>query len=153
MNDKEYLKASNGNGEPLLATVSEDRAVGSLILKVDGTTNFPRKFIATTGDIDNNGYLVATTMTQFFGHTTQEEPNRVFIDKIVPGYHDIGNVSGQKVSIKPTSEWANIVGDTVGNVGNMFNINSGEYVKLSISETQPEPDSQNDILWLKPIGD
>lgn len=152
MDKKQFLKAGN-SGESMLATITESRPTGTMILRVDGTTNFPEKFIATTGQIDINGYLVADTMNVLFAHIDTRQPNLVFIDGWADGYSDRGNTVGDKLVIKPTTEWANTVATGLANVGNIQNITNNEYIKVAVSETQPEPSPTHDILWLKPIGD
>lgn len=151
MDKKQFLSASNGNGEPMLATITEDRPNGAMLIKVDGVTNFPTRFIATTGQVDGSGFLVADTMSVFYAHTDLASPNNIYIDRFATGYSDKGNTAGERVMVKPTSEWANEVAEAIEDIGYMKNTNSDKMMVISTAKTQPQPDPNYDILWLRPI--
>lgn len=102
----EYLQASDGTGEAVLANIEANRIVGSTTLQVDNTENFPQKFLGSAGDVDVDGYLVPGTITQFYGHL---DAGNIIIDSYVPGYTDIGNTKDQKVFLKQTTHWADTI--------------------------------------------
>lgn len=104
MDDYEYLKGSNGNGDAALAHVEAIRSIGATTLNVDNTDNWPAKFIATSGVIDANGYIDPDTVTQFKGHLSGGD---IVIDSFEAGYTDQGNTTDQVVIIKQTTGWAN----------------------------------------------
>lgn len=105
--DAEYLRASNGEGEPLKAVIVEDRDAGNLLINVDTVLNWPAKFIATSGSLVNDE-LDPTSTVVFYGSLSG---SMVHIDSFAPGYTDKGSLEGQVVLIKPTTAWADEVAE------------------------------------------
>lgn len=107
----DLIRASNGAGDAVQATVTSARVIGATTLKVSDVTNFPEgQFIGTTGTIDNTGVFDPSTLTVFTAHLSGAD---VEIDTIAPGYADLGNTNGQVLVIKPNTLWADNVADTL----------------------------------------
>jgi len=106
----DLIRASNGSGDAVKATVTNARVISSTTLQVDATTNWPSKFIATVGSVDGTGAFVPATVTVFDGILSG---GNIEITSFAPGYTDIGNTPGQIVVLKPTTAWANEVADTL----------------------------------------
>lgn len=107
----DLIKASNGAGDAVQATVTSARVIGATTLKVNDVTNFPEgQFIGTTGTIDNTGVFDPATLTVFTAHLSGAD---VEIDAIAPGYADLGNTNGQVLVIKPNTLWADNLADTL----------------------------------------
>lgn len=106
----DLIRASNGSGDAVKATVTNARVISSTTLQVDATTNWPSKFIATVGSVDGTGAFVPATVTVFNGILSG---GNIEITSFAPGYTDIGNTPGQIVVLKPTTAWANEVADTL----------------------------------------
>ncbi len=107
----DLIRASNGSGDAVKATVANARVISSTTLQVDATTNWPSKFIATVGDVDGTGAFVPATVTVFNGILSG---SNIEITSFAPGYTDLGNTPGQIVVLKPTTAWANEVASTLG---------------------------------------
>lgn len=103
----DLIRASNGSGDAVKATVTNARVISSTTLQVDATTNWPSKFIATVGSVDGTGAFVPATVTVFNGILSG---GNIEITSFAPGYTDIGNTPGQVVVLKPTTAWANEIG-------------------------------------------
>jgi len=106
----DLIRASNGSGDAVKATVTNARVISSTTLQIDATTNWPNKFIATVGDVDGTGAFIPATVTVFNGILSG---GNIEITSFAPGYTDIGNTPGQVVVLKPTTAWANEVADTL----------------------------------------
>lgn len=107
----DLIRASNGAGDAVQATVTSARVIGATTLKVNDVTNFPAgQFIGTTGTIDNTGVFDPATLTVFTAHLSGAD---VEIDAIAPGYADLGNTNGQVLVIKPNTLWADNLADTL----------------------------------------
>ena len=111
----DLIRASNGSGDAVKATVTNARVISSTTLQVSAITNFPSKFIATVGSVDGTGAFVPATVTVFNGHTSG---GNIEIDSFAPGYTDLGNTPGQIVVLKPTTAWANEIGSVLDAVHN-----------------------------------
>lgn len=107
----DLIRASNGSGDAVKATVANARVISSTTLQVDATTNWPSKFIATVGDVDGTGAFVPATVTVFNGILSG---GNIEITSFAPGYTDLGNAPGQIVVLKPTTAWSNEVASTLG---------------------------------------
>ena len=109
----EYIRASDGNGVAVTATVTSDRGIGSLTLIVDSVLNWPHKGIATVGtavyDSDNN-LTTITDPTVFKFHL---DGSIIEIDGFAPGYTDNGNTIDQIVILKPTTDWADDIAESL----------------------------------------
>lgn len=110
MDPKEYIKASDGNGEAVRAIVTEDRGVTNMALIVDSILNWPHKFIATSGEVDADDIFIPETVTVFYGYL---DGSIIMIEEFAPGYSDIGNFENQVVVLKPTTPWADSVAAAV----------------------------------------
>lgn len=107
MNPKDYIKASDGNGEAVRAIVTEDRGIGNMALVVDSVLNWPHKFIATSGTVVDD-QIDPETATVFYGHL---DGSIIMIEEFSPGYADMGNTENQVVVLKPTTPWADAVAE------------------------------------------
>lgn len=122
---REYVRASNGDGEAVRAIITTDREIGDMSIITDSVLNFPQKFIATIGTLDvTTGLLDPDTMTIVYAHL---DGSIITIDDFAPGYSDTGNVENQVVILKPTTAWADAIADAVENavVQNIMQV-SGE---------------------------
>lgn len=108
------LPVSNGNGDAALMTLQSDRANGATVYNVDTVVNVPQYFIATCGTLLSTGFIDPTTKVDFFGHVSGAT---LVIDAFCPGSTDPagGNTAGQKIVIKPNSEWSNLVAQFIKN--------------------------------------
>lgn len=114
MNPKEYINASNGDGEAVRAIVTEDRGIGNLALVVDSVLNWPHKFVATSGEVDEEDRFIPETVTVFRGYL---DGSIVMIEEFAPSYSDIGNTENQVVVLKPTTLWADLVAQSLEEPG------------------------------------
>jgi hypothetical protein len=115
MNPKDYIRASDGNGEAVRSIVSEHREIGDMSLIVDSVLNWPHKFIATSGFIDiDTGLLDPETMCIFYGHL---DGTIIMIDGFAPGYSDVGHTAGESLLLKPTTPWADAVAEAIDEGG------------------------------------
>lgn len=111
MNDIEYIRASDGNGEPPRASVTVTRSIGATTLTVDAVTNWPTKFVATSGVLNTEtGVLDPGTVKVFKGRI---ESGHIEIEAFAPGYTDAGNAVGDVVVLKPNTLWADIIADSL----------------------------------------
>ena len=125
------LAASNGSGESIRATVQANRSIGSNILTVNLTTNWPTgTFIATTGTVLSNGTLDPSTAQVFYGTASG---TTITITSYAPGYTDKGNSIADVVVLKPTTEWANIVSDSVKYAVGLATQTSGGWQSVSVA--------------------
>ena len=106
----DLIRASDQNGDPVLATVTATRTVASTTLTVDAVTNWPDTFIATAGTVGSDGLPTSATLQVFEGHLSG---STIVIDSFAPGYSDLGNAIGDKVFLKPNTAWADNVADTL----------------------------------------
>lgn len=149
----DLIRASNGNGEAVRASVTQIRAVGSTTLNVDALTHWPESFIATSGRIQADGSLDPSSVSVFSGHITG---SAITIDEFAPGYEDAGNSVGEVVIVKPSTMWADtlhdILSNSLDNNGNIKSIDGGELgIKFAISATEPTPDPDAIIIWFEPL--
>lgn len=100
------LEASDGTGEAIRATVqSPGREIGSSVIPVDAVTKWPTgPCIVTTGTLQANNTIASPQVMYCTASDTS-----VTITSFAPGYTDLGNVAGDVVVIKPSTEWANLV--------------------------------------------
>lgn len=148
------IKASNGNGEAVRASVTTLRTPGSMTLKLDAITNWPNEFVATSGVLSPDGTIDPNTVTVFAGHISGSD---VIIDEFAPGYADEGNSVGDIVVIKPATLWADIIANFLAvshkDDGTLAQIDSNEPgLRLAVQADQPAPDPDgNIILWFEPL--
>lgn len=110
MADTKLIRASDGSGEAVRATVTSARSIASTTLVVDAVTNFPAYFIATVGTIGSDSFLTPSTVQVFNGHLSGSD---IIIDSFAPGYSDLGNSVGDVVLLKPTTPWADNLADVI----------------------------------------
>lgn len=107
MNEIAYLKGSNGSGEASMLTVTNVRTSGATTLLVDSVTNWPAKFVATSGVLNTEtGIINPATAKVFKGSVVS---GHLEIEAFAPGYTDTGNAVGDVVIIKPNTKWADII--------------------------------------------
>jgi hypothetical protein len=115
MDNIEYIKASNGSGEPPRSSVTVARSIGATTLTVDSVTNWPPKFIATSGVLNiTTGIINPDTVKVFKGRI---ESGKIEIESFAPGYADAGNAVGDVVVLKPNTLWADTVASSLAVVG------------------------------------
>lgn len=115
MNEIAYLKASNGSGEPPRASVTVARSSGATTLTVDSLTNWPPKFVATSGILNvTTGILNPATVRVFKGRI---QSGKIEIESFAPGYTDTGNAVGDVVVLKPNTLWADIIANSFEAIG------------------------------------
>ena len=147
MDNIDYIYASNGSGEAPRLTITSARAPLATTLSVDSVTNIPDKFVATTGTLNvTTGIIDPATVRVFKGSKSGSD---ITIDEFAPGYVDDGNTVGQVVVIKPTTEWANIIGDSLANVKER--LGGDTPVKFVVSATEPAPEAGVTIIWFEPL--
>lgn len=106
-----YLRASNGAGEAVMAVVTTERTVGSTTLITDSVLNWPHRGIATSGVLDPvTGLIDPNTATVFKYHL---DGSIIIIDEFAPGYPDVGNAKDEVVVIKPATLWADLLAERV----------------------------------------
>jgi microcystin-dependent protein len=104
--DYDVLKASDGTGQAVLAHITANRLPGSSTIAVDSVAKWPAKFIATTGTVGSNNFLVPSSVREFMGHL---DSGNIIIDSWMPGFANDGNTVGQVVIIKQTTSWADLI--------------------------------------------
>lgn len=113
------IRGSDGNGNASVATVQATRSPMATTIQVNTTTNWPTTFMATMGTPhtfvdpvtgEQITVISEATAVDFKGHL---DGGNIEIDSIAPGYTDLGSQTGDIVIIKPTTEWANNVADTL----------------------------------------
>ena len=104
------IRASDGTGEAVRASVTAIRAPLSTTINVDAVTNWPDTFVATTGDLLPSGALDPATVLVFKGSLSGAT---IVIDTIAPGYTDNGSGVGDVVILKPSTLWADNIRDTL----------------------------------------
>jgi microcystin-dependent protein len=113
MKSPSVLVASDGNGEAVRATVvSPGRSIGSTVIPVNSTTNWPTgQCVITTGTLQPNNTITNAQVMYATASGTS-----ITISSFAPGYSDLGNAAGDVVVIKPTTEWANLVSTIIENL-------------------------------------
>lgn len=106
----DFLKASDGTGEPVIANITNDRTIGATVIEVDSLDNWGSHFLVITGDLLPSGYIDSAGMTIMTAH---EDSGDIVIDGFEPGYADTGNTTGQVAIIKMTTGWADRVASRV----------------------------------------
>ena len=150
-----YLRASDGNGPAAPATITTARSNGATSLTVDSVTNWPDRFIATSGVYDEEREtLDVSTIQVFLGHI---DGSKIIIDSHVPGFPDNGNGVGEKVFIKPATELMNMLVDFLSvshkDDGSIKQADANQPgIIFSTATTQPAPDSSGrTIVWFEPL--
>ena len=112
MADLGYVRGSNGAGEAPRATVTMARSTGATVLNVNSVTNWPTKFIATSGVLNaETGKLNPATVSVFLG---EKDGDTISIVSFAPGYSDNGHAVGDVVMVKPATAWADNLADFLG---------------------------------------
>src|SRR5690606_35666173 len=103
MDPGDYLRASNGSGDAVMAVVTTPREIEAKTIIVNSVLNWPPRGIATSFSIDpETEEADPETVTVFYYHL---DGSIIVIDSFAPGYTDMGNSVGQVVVIKPTTAW------------------------------------------------
>lgn len=147
MENSDYIYASNGSGEAPRLTIIAARAPGATTLSVDATTNVPAKFVGTSGTLNTTTGLIDPATAKVFRGSIVS--GAVEIDAFAPGYADEGNTVGQVVVIKPTTEWADIVADSIADAKD--SLGGATPVKFVVSATQPAPETGKTVIWFEPL--
>lgn len=113
------LKASDGTGNASVATVTNTRSGGASTIQVDTVQDIPANFHATMGTphtfqdpvtSEDITIISEATAVDFKGHV---DSSNLEIDTIAPGYTDSGSAVGDIVVIKPTTQWADELAETL----------------------------------------
>lgn len=113
------IKSSDGTGNAAVATVQTTRAPGASTILVDTVDNINSTFMGTMGTphtfVDP---ITAETITVISDATARDFTGSVVsthleITAMAPGNTDIGSAAGDVIIIKPTTDWANNIADTL----------------------------------------
>lgn len=147
----DLIRASDGTGDAAVATFISPRTPGATTCAVDGVTGFPDTFIATSGTPNATTGIIESNILVFEGHLSG---GNIVIDTFAPGYTDTeGNAVGDIIVIKPTTLWSDTVADFAVDVTNTMEDveDSIGGIKFVISDTEPSPDPDKDIIWFEPV--
>lgn len=115
----DYIKASDGAGNASLMTVTNVRSPGATTLQVNTVANAPVKFFASMGTPHTfTDPVTGETITMISEATAIDfagyiDGSNVEIEEIAAGYTDNGSEVGDIVIIRPTTQWADNLGDVV----------------------------------------
>lgn len=132
MNEIAYLRGSNGSGEPPRATVTVARSSGATTLTVDALTNWPAKFVATSGVLNTTTQVLNPGTIRVFKGRIQS--GKIEIEAFAPGYTDTGNAVGDVVILKPNTKWADIIADSFAAIAVSIDID-GTLTTAALTET------------------
>lgn len=114
------IKGSDGTGPASLATVQSTRSSGSSTIHVDTVAGIPPSFMGSMGaphtftdpvTSETITVIDEATAVDFSGHV---DGSNLEIDAIAPGFTDTrGSVVGDIVVIRPTTQWADNVAETM----------------------------------------
>lgn len=113
------IKASDGTGNASTATVQTVRNSGVTTIIVDTVNNIPATFMGSMGTphtfvdpvtSEEITVISEATAVDFTGHVSGAN---LEIDSIAPGGTDLGSAVGDIVVIRPTTDWANNLADTL----------------------------------------
>lgn len=113
------IRASDGTDNASVATVQSTRAPSATTISVDTVTGIPDYFYGSMGTphtftdpvtSETITVISEATAVDFKGHV---DGTNLEIDAICPGYSDGGSSAGDIVIIKPITEWANNIADTL----------------------------------------
>ena len=140
MDDIEYLYASNGSGEAPRLTITALRTAGATTLVVDSVTNWPDHFVATSGTLNvTTGLLEPATIKVFRGSI---DGANLDIEGFAPGYTDTGHTVGQVVVLKPTTDWADLLADTLTEVKTRMDVSINTDGSLTAAAIESTTDSR-----------
>jgi microcystin-dependent protein len=114
-----YLRGSAGTANSSVATVQNVRAPGATTILVNTVSGIPPKFYASMGTPHTftdpvTGEIITVvseaSAVDFAGSVSGGNLN---IDAIAPGYTDAGSKVGDIVVIRPNTEWANNLANTL----------------------------------------
>lgn len=138
------IKASDGTGNASTATVQTVRNSGVTTIIVDTVNNIPATFMGSMGTphtfvdpvtSEEITVISEATAVDFTGHVSGAN---LEIDSIAPGYTDLGSAVGDIIVIRPTTEWANNLADTLA----ASHDNDGTLKAGAVT-----PDKQTAITW------
>lgn len=158
------IRGSDGTGNASVATVQSTRAPAATTIVVDTVDNIPATFMGSMGTphtfvdpvtSETITIISEATAVDFTGHV---DGSNLEIDSIAPGYTDLGSEVGDIVIIKPTSQWADNVADTLAEAHNddgsladdsvgRDNVTDGQVPVLREVRTYPANNT-----WNKPAG-
>ena len=122
MNSLAYIPASDGAANASLMTVTNVRAGGATTIQVNTVANAPTKFYGSTGTPNTfTDPVTGETITVISEATAVDfagtiDGSNVEIVEIAPGYTDAGSQVGDIVIIRPVTEWANNLFNTLSAV-------------------------------------
>lgn len=159
------IKASDGTGNASTATVQTVRNSGVTTIIVDTVNNIPATFMGSMGTphtfvdpvtSEEITVISEATAVDFTGHVSGAN---LEIDSIAPGYTDLGSAVGDIVVIRPTTDWANNLADTLaashdndgtlkaGAVDVAAVLASDVVTTAKIAAGAATPDKQTAITW------
>jgi len=140
------IKASDGTGNASTATVQTVRNSGVTTIIVDTVNNIPATFMGSMGTphtfvdpvtSEEITVISEATAVDFTGHVSGAN---LEIDSIAPGYVDNGSAVGDIIVIRPTTEWANNLADTLAaSHDNDGTLKAGAVTNAKLSTTAGEP--------------
>lgn len=120
MGSLELVKGSNGTGNANVATVQNTRTAGASTIIVDTVVNInPTGFVGTMGTphtytdpitSETITIISEATAVDFAGHI---DGANIEIDSIAPGYTDLGSAVGDIIIIRPTTQYADNLAETL----------------------------------------
>lgn len=159
------IKASDGTGNASTATVQTVRNSGVTTIIVDTVNNIPATFMGSMGTphtfvdpvtSEEITVISEATAVDFTGHVSGAN---LEIDSIAPGYTDLGSAVGDIIVIRPTTDWANNLADTLaashdndgtlkaGAVDVAAVLASDVVTTAKIAAGAATPDKQTAITW------
>ena len=140
------IKASDGTGNASTATVQTVRNSGVTTIIVDTVNNIPATFMGSMGTphtfvdpvtSEEITVISEATAVDFTGHVSGAN---LEIDSIAPGGTDLGSAVGDIVVIRPTTDWANNLADTLAaSHDNDGTLKAGAVTNAKLSTTAGEP--------------
>lgn len=115
----DQVRASDGSGNAIVATVESSRAALASTINVDTVAGIPDSFMGSMGTAhtftdpvtsEDITVISEATAVDFSGHV---DGSNLEIDDIAPGYVDGGSEIGDIVIIRPTTQWADNVADVL----------------------------------------
>lgn len=143
-----YVAGSDGTENASLMTVTTVRAPLSTEILVDTVLGVGAKFYGSMGTphtfidpVTNESITVISeaTAVDFAGHINS---GKVEIDAIAPGYTDLGSKVDDIIVIRPITEWANNIGNILGQSLN----DDGSFKADSIVDNTPFANGVDPVL-------
>lgn len=124
MNSIAYIPASNESGNASLMTIQSVRAPLATTIQVNTVTGVPDKFFGTMGTPhtftdpvtgETITVISEATAVDFAGHVDSGD---IEIDEIAAGFTDNGSQVGDVVILRPTTQWADNLFNTLSTAHN-----------------------------------